>query len=108
MAACSAIAFRPARLLLSLLVLAVVASAATAIKWSKNGRGYYASNCDFYGNDLVLVRTDHCARVCELVLGCTHWTWNIGKGRKCYLKKGRRSLSDARHLPGRAQCGAKA
>lgn len=99
---------RPARLLmLALVVVAALASAATAIRFSRDASaGVSASNCDWRGQDLVRVKTFNCSLVCKLVLGCTHWTWNGDAGRVCYLKSGRRSLSAAFPVRGNVACGA--
>eukprot|EP00168_Porphyra_purpurea_P000082 TRINITY_DN1009_c0_g1_i1.p1 TRINITY_DN1009_c0_g1~~TRINITY_DN1009_c0_g1_i1.p1 ORF type:complete len:179 (+),score=23.02 TRINITY_DN1009_c0_g1_i1:8-544(+) len=100
-------ATRPAPLLLLALVVAsAVASTALALKFTRDGfAGDSSRNCDFVGNDLVLVRSNQCSLVCKHVLGCTHWTWRGDLGSACYLKTGGRPVMTASYNAGNVACG---
>lgn len=103
-------ATRPALLvlLLALVAASTAAPAAAAVHFSRSSRpGVSSPKCDWRGHDLAWLSTTECARVCQLVLGCSHWTWAWERGaNRCYLKTGRRPLSDAFYRSGHYACGA--
>ena len=74
------------------------------IQW----QGNWASNCDFFGNDLssAICRSEECGGKCANTAGCTHFSWSITDGGTCWMKnkKGGISKGEAIYKLG-AMCG---
>ena len=79
-----------------------------ARSWNVDGNNLWASNCDFYGQDLpnrqyTMNNIQECSKKCSDVPECDHFTWSNVNNR-CSLKKGKWADDKPNPLVN-AQCG---
>lgn len=77
--------------------------------WQNDGNIQWALNCEFWGNDFMIVTTtgDKCGDACLSESQCTHYTWQMNNGGTCYLQKGPVSQDQSHYSQYGASCGIK-
>lgn len=95
--------FRVAYVCSSLLLLSRVYSA-YAWQPANEGRVQESSRCDFQGQNLHNYQAPRstCGSLCELLPGCSHWTWTPYLDGTCWLKSGD---SNRLYASSSAECG---
>jgi len=59
------------------------------IELSEEESGFWAMNCEFYGDDVLKVggQGHLCSKKCQETKECTHYTWSPDNGGECFLKR---------------------
>ena len=67
--------------------------------WKIDGPSKYAPQCDFYGNDIVIVKKEtrkECIDLCQSTTDCTNYLhYSDNRERSCFLKRGNKNENDA-------------
>lgn len=90
------------------ILLITTTTSISAIIWNVDAIGvYYASNCDFNGNNMysIEVPANECGPLCATTSGCTHFAWSRARGGLCWLKEGSISRRFAKSIGTDSVCG---